>query len=108
MDNQKKPSQFGLWLLIGSIIGAISAFFLSPKSGVENREEARELYLKARKWLVEELAELKEKVGEIDKEKYINAVEKVVKKVQKEVKHDAKQMEKLKRQLMKEWEKMEK
>jgi len=39
MDNQKKPSRFGLGVLIGTIVGGLTAFFLSPKSGEENREE---------------------------------------------------------------------
>ena len=36
--NNKKSSNFGVGLLIGSVLGGIAALFLSPKSGKENRE----------------------------------------------------------------------
>ena len=68
MDNQKK-SRFGLGLLIGSIIGGLTALFFAPKSGKELREdvkkkirqlekllEEKELNKKAKK-IVEELSE---------------------------------------------------
>src|SRR3989338_2936838 len=38
MDEKKKASRFGLGMLIGTIVGGLTAFFLSPKSGEENRE----------------------------------------------------------------------
>ncbi|MDA1316843.1 MAG: hypothetical protein O3B87_02345 [bacterium] len=34
-------SKFGATLLIGALLGGIAAFFLSPKSGKENREMAK-------------------------------------------------------------------
>lgn len=37
MNNHKK-SNFGIGVLIGAAIGSVAAFFLSPKSGKENRE----------------------------------------------------------------------
>lgn len=137
MDDQKKPSKFGLGLLFGTVVGALTAFFFSPRSGPENREivakkikeleklleekevdkkvkeifgevtdEAKNLYLKAKKWLIEELANLKEAAKEINKEKYIKAVDTTMVKVQKEFKKDVRKLEKLKTQLMKEWEKL--
>jgi len=74
----------------------------------EASSAAVHVYMQAKEWLIEELADLKEAVENIDKEKYTKAVDKVVKRVQKEVKKDTKELEKLKKQLMKEWEKLRK
>jgi len=68
--------------------------------------EAVAIYEKAKEWLVEELAMLEEAVEHIDKEKYMKAVENVMNRVQKEVKKDTKELDKLKKQLLKEWSKM--
>jgi len=38
-DTKKSPSTFGLGLVIGTVLGGLAAFFLSPQSGKENREE---------------------------------------------------------------------
>jgi len=139
MTDDKKGSKLGLGLLIGTVLGGIAAFFLSPKSGEENREmvakkvkqlekllkekeidkkvreifgevseETVKLYNQAKAWLIEDLAQLKETVENIDQEKYKKAVDDVMKKVQKEVKKDTKELEKLKNQLMKEWNKLKK
>lgn len=116
-----KKSKFGLGVLIGTIIGGITALFLSPKSGEENREivvkkvqelkklleekevdtkvkeiygevneEAKDIYFKVKDWLIEELSQLKEKVEEIDKEKYEKAVQKVLKRVKKDIEESKK------------------
>lgn len=137
MADEKKSSKFGLGLLIGTVLGGLASFFLSPKSGEENREEvvkkveqlkklleekeidkkvkeifgevsdeATKIYAQAKEWLIEDLAQLKDAVEHIDKEKYTTAVEKVVKRVHKGVKKDSKQLDKLKKQLMREWEKL--
>lgn len=37
-QNNQKKSNFGLGVLIGAALGSVAAFFLSPKSGPENRE----------------------------------------------------------------------
>ena len=37
----KKSSKFGLGLIIGSLIGGISALFLTPKTGKELREDVK-------------------------------------------------------------------
>jgi len=74
----------------------------------EVSDETVKLYNQAKTWLIEELAQLKEAVENIDKEKYTKAVDQVMKKVQKEMKKDAKELEKLKKQLMKEWGKLKK
>ena len=137
MADEKKSSKLGLGLLIGAVLGGLASFFLSPKSGEENREEvvkkvkqlkklleekeidkkvkeifgevsdeATKIYTQAKEWLIEDLAQLKDAVEHIDKEKYTTAVEKVVKRVHKGVKKDSKQLGKLKKQLMREWEKL--
>lgn len=74
----------------------------------EVSDEAKELYLKAKELLIQKLAELKETVQNIDREKYMTAVEDTMLYVQKEFKKDVKQLEKLKKQLMGEWEKLRK
>lgn len=38
MTSQNRSSKLGVGLVLGSIIGGLAAFFLSPKSGKENRE----------------------------------------------------------------------
>jgi gas vesicle protein len=98
---EKKSSKFGLGLLLGSIIGAVTALFVTPKTGKQMRELAK-------KWLEEELEVLKKKVEKIDKKKYQKAVEKVLQKVKKEVKNDAKELKKIKTQLMRKWESVKK
>ncbi len=40
MDNKKSP--FSAGIVIGAILGGIAAYFLTPKSGKENREMAKE------------------------------------------------------------------
>jgi len=123
-----KKSKFGLGVLFGTIIGGITALFLSPKSGKENREvvakkidelkkfleeekvdeKIKELYSTAKDWLIAELELLKKTVDEIDYKKYQKAVNKVIVRVKKETKKGAKELEKLKKQLLKEWEKLNK
>ena len=125
MSDQKK-SKFGLGVLFGTLIGGLTAFFFSPQSGKENREavakkikelkkilkeekvdeKIKEVYAKAKEWLIEELAQLKEAVESIDYEKYEKAVDKVIVRVKKETKKGAKEIEKLKKQLLKEWKKL--
>ena len=138
MVDQKK-SRFGLGLLIGTIIGGITALFVAPKSGKEMREdlakkaaalkklleekeidkkvkevfevvteETKNIYLKAKEWLIEELAQLKEAVDKINWEDYQKSVDKVIVRVKKETKKGAKEVEKLKKQLLDEWKKLKK
>lgn len=98
MEKQKK-SRFGLGLILGSIIGAITALFLTPKTGKEMREIAK-------KWLEEEVEKIKKEVGKIDKRKFKKAVEKVIEKVKKEAKTEVKELNEIKGQLMRRWKKM--
>jgi len=104
MESSKK-TKFGLGFFLGSIIGGLTALFFSPKSGKENREEAKKLYQKAKTWLEAELKTLKKGIDKIDKESYKKAVDRVVKKIAKEAKKGAKEIKKVKEQLIKDWEK---
>ena len=135
----EKKSKFGLGLLIGTVIGAITALFVAPKTGKEMREdvlkkaeelkklleekevdkkvkeifdvvteETKRIYLKAKDWLVEELAQIKESVENINWEDYQKSVDKVVVRVKKETKKGAKELENLKKQLLTEWNKLKK
>lgn len=36
--NLQKKSRFGIGVIFGAVLGSLAAFFLSPKSGKENRE----------------------------------------------------------------------
>lgn len=67
---QKKPTKFGIGLVLGAIVGGIAAFFLSPKSGKENREMVAQKAKEFQKWLEEK--EVKERVmkvwGEVTEE----------------------------------------
>ena len=84
MTTQKKPSRFGLGVLLGTVLGGLAAFFLSPKSGEENREA-----------VVKKIQELK---GEIDKME----IDKKVKEIYGEVTEDGKKAYlKAKKQILK-------
>ncbi|MFA5137004.1 MAG: hypothetical protein WC489_06485 [Patescibacteria group bacterium] len=138
MADDKKSSKFGIGVLIGTVIGGLTALFLTPTTGEENRklvaqkikdledllqdteldkkvkeifgeatDEARNLYLKAKKNTIKRLAELKETVENIDREKYEKVVKETIDILKKEVKREAKDMEKLKEALLKEWKKLE-
>lgn len=73
----------------------------------EVTEEATELYLKAKKEVIRRLAELKETVESIDREKYEDVVRETVDILKKEAKREGKEMDKLKAELMDEWKKLE-
>lgn len=100
MEN-KKSSKFGLGLIFGSIVGAVAALFVTPKTGKQMRELAK-------KWLVEEVEKVKKEVGKIDKRKFKKAVEAVLGRMEKEVKKDKRQLSAIKRQLMRQWVKLKK
>ena len=63
MDDQKKSSRFGLGVLIGTVLGGLTAFFLSPKSGEENREA-----------VVKKIKELKKNIDEMEIDKKVKEV----------------------------------
>lgn len=136
----KKSSKFGFGVIVGSLIGGLTAFFFSPKSGKENREmvahkieelkklleehevdtkikeifgeateEVRGLYFKAKDEIISRLAQLKEKIQEIDREKYREIVEGVVANVKdgvEKLSEGEKKLIKLKGKLLKDWEKL--
>lgn len=68
--SDQKSSKLGLGLIMGTIVGAITAFFLSPKSGKENREEAVKKFKELEEWLKEKEVDvkLKEIYGEATEE----------------------------------------
>lgn len=99
--NEKKSSKFGLGLVLGTIIGALTAIFTTPKTGKEMRELAK-------KWLKEEVEKIKKEIGKIDKRKFKKAVEKVIDKIKKESKKDIKEIAKVKRALLLQWNKIKK
>ncbi|PIV09912.1 hypothetical protein COY89_01620 [Candidatus Roizmanbacteria bacterium CG_4_10_14_0_8_um_filter_36_36] len=65
-----KKSKFGLGVLIGTIIGGITALFLSPKSGEENREIVVKKVQELKKLLEEKEVDtkVKEIYGEVNEE----------------------------------------
>jgi len=137
MSDSSKTSKFGLGLLFGALAGGLAAFFLSPKSGPENREmvakkvkelekllkdknldeklkkifgeatdEAKAVYLKAKKNFIKSLAETKKTIEHLDKEKVTEVAHETVEILKKEVKREGKEMDKLKEELAKEWKKL--
>lgn len=66
-----KKSKFGVTLLLGALIGGAAAFFLSPKSGKENRELAKKkwdslhhaLKTKSKEQIVKEIFGIASKEG---------------------------------------------
>ena len=64
MDNQKK-SKFGLGLILGSLIGGLTALFFAPKSGKALREDVKKKIKQLEKLLEEkELDKKAEKMVE--------------------------------------------
>lgn len=134
--SDQKSSKLGLGLIMGTIVGAITAFFLSPKSGKENREEVLKKFKELEEWLKEKevdvklkeiygeaseegrklfefvsrevkvvMDEVKEKIEDFDKEKYEKMIENVMNKAKKETKTTVEKLEKMKKHLLKQWQK---
>jgi gas vesicle protein len=70
MTDQKSDNKFGLGLIFGALVGAVTAFFLTPTTGEENRKKAVEVYEKIKKMVEEgEIDEkAKELFGEVNEE----------------------------------------
>jgi len=71
-------------------------------------EESKKLYWKTQDELIETLAQLREKVDQIDKEKYLQSVDQVVEKFRKETKASVKTVNELKKRFINEWQKLPK
>jgi gas vesicle protein len=67
---QKSEQKFGIGLLLGAVVGGVAAFFLSPKSGKENREMVSKKMKEFEVWLNEKEVKAKaEKIwGDVSKE----------------------------------------
>lgn len=52
-DDKNSSTKFGLGVLLGTVIGGLTAFFLSPSAGPENREMVTKKFKKVMKWLEE-------------------------------------------------------
>jgi len=63
MSDSQPSSKFGLGLVIGSVIGGLAAFFLSPTSGPENQKLVAEKIKALEKLLAD--SNLEKKVREI-------------------------------------------
>ncbi len=63
MDDQNKSSKFGLGVVVGSILGGLAAFFLSPGSGEENREA-----------VMKEIKHLKKEIDDMEIEKKVKEI----------------------------------
>lgn len=72
----------------------------------EVTEEATDTYNKAKKEFIKGLAEVKETVEGLDKEKVEKVAKNTVDIIKKEAKHEGREMEKLKAELAKEWKKL--
>ncbi len=72
----------------------------------EVTEEATSTYKKAKKEFIKELADVKETVAGLDKEKVEKVAKNTVEIIKKEAKHEGQEMEKLKNELAKEWKKL--
>lgn len=62
-----KQTKFGIGLMIGAAVGATAAFFLSPKSGKENREDAKKKIGKIKEHVDTQSKQAKIKMDELIK-----------------------------------------
>ena len=63
MADQKNSSNFGLGMIFGALVGAVTALFLTPTTGEENRKKAAEMYEKVKQMVQE--GEIEEKAKEL-------------------------------------------
>lgn len=63
MSDSKSSSKFGLGLLLGTLVGGVAAFFLSPNSGPENQKLVAKKVKELEKLLAE--TDIERKVKEI-------------------------------------------
>lgn len=86
MADNKKSSFFGLGVLVGTVLGGLAAFFMSPKSGKENREMVMKKLKELKKDI--EKMEIDKKVKEVwgdvtadGKKTFVKAQKEIVKKL---------------------------
>lgn len=63
MTDKKQSSNFGLGVVFGALVGAVTALFLTPTTGEENRKKALEMYEKVKQMVQE--GEIEEKAKEL-------------------------------------------
>jgi gas vesicle protein len=63
MADQKQSNNFGIGVMFGALVGAVTALFLSPNTGEENRKKALEMYEKVKQMVQE--GEIEEKAKEL-------------------------------------------
>lgn len=63
MADQNKSNNFGLGVVFGALVGAVTALFLTPTTGEENRKKALEMYEKVKQMVQE--GEIEEKAKEL-------------------------------------------
>jgi gas vesicle protein len=61
--SDSKSSKFGIGLVLGTVIGGLAAFFLSPKSGPENQKMVAKKIKELEKMLID--SDLEKKVKDI-------------------------------------------
>lgn len=69
-DQSSTAKKIGFGVVLGTLLGGIAAFFLSPKSGKENREMVVKKYGEVRQWLEDQNidARVQEIFGEVSAE----------------------------------------
>lgn len=130
MVMDQKNNRFGIGLVIGSVIGGLAAFLLSPKSGKENRDmlnkkmddwkkmwesgelekRVNDIFGEVSEDTVQMYATTREKVMQgidqmkhMDGDDYAKLVQKVIDDVKKHAKVKAEQIIKLQESLIRDW-----
>lgn len=63
MTDQKGSGKFGLGLMFGALVGAVTALFLTPTTGEQNRKRALEMYESMKKMVQD--GEIEDKAREL-------------------------------------------
>lgn len=73
----------------------------------EATEETKEIYTKVKKEVIKDLSELKDKIDDIDKEKYVDTVKDVIERTKEDHELPKAKLEKIKKMLEKDWSKLQ-
>jgi len=73
----------------------------------EATRETKDVYVKVKKEVIKDLSELKEKVDDIDKEKYVDTVKDVIERTKEDHEVPKAKLEKIKKMLEKDWSKLQ-